>query len=74
MPFSKSSGKIQENLNVDKLPLAIAAGNPLEGSIATVTDALATFKRNTYSNEKVKELHSEVAKAKCVAKSLRVFI
>ena len=66
--------EIKAHLNVDKLPLALAAANPLESAIATVTDALATFTSNTYSNENVKELHSEVMKAKCVAKSMRVFI
>ena len=66
--------EIKAHLNVDKLPPALAVANPLESSIATVTDALATFTSNTYSNENVKQLNSEVAKAKCVAKSLRVFI
>ena len=66
--------EIKAHLNVDKLPPALAVANPLESSIATVTDALATFRTNPYSNEKVKKLHDEVAKAKCVAKSMQVFI
>ena len=66
--------EIKAHLNVDRLPLALAASNPLESAISTVTDALATFTSNTYSNENVKKLHSEVLKAKCVAKSMRVFI
>ena len=65
---------MKAHLNVDRLPLALAASNPLESAISTVTDALATFTSNTYCNENAKKLHSEVLKAKCVAKSMRVFI
>ena len=60
------------NLKVEKLPPAYAVANPLEDSIATVTDALEQLK-DTYSDATAKKLIEEVEKAKHIAKSMKTF-
>ena len=62
---------IKANLKVEKLPPALAVANPLEDSIATVTDAVWQL-TDTYSDAKAKKLIEEVEKAKQVAKSMKI--